>query len=213
VRRRGALVLALVAPGCGALTLTAPTGERCTGYPPAASSPYVLPFPVGISYVVAQGNCSGYGHSGFWKYSYDFAMPIGSVVTAARAGVVFVAVGIYPDTGPHDMTVPPNLVLVRHDDSTVAVYSHLMHDGVRVQVGQVVAAGDTLALSGNSGYTGGFPHLHFSIHACDRLPGFSAAPDCPAVPMTFANARPRILGPLITHLTYRAVPQGVTVVR
>jgi murein DD-endopeptidase MepM/ murein hydrolase activator NlpD len=188
------------------LTLTAPTGERCVGYPPAVSSPYVLPYPVGLSYAVAQGNCSGYGHSGFWKFSYDFAMPMGTVVTAARGGLVFVAVESNPDTGPHDMTVPPNLVLVRHDDSTVAVYSHLMQGGVRVRVGERVIAGDTLALSGNSGYTGGFPHLHFSIHACDRLPGFVPVPDCPALATTFANARPRIFGPLLSTFSYRAAP-------
>jgi len=102
------------------------------------------------------------------------------------------------------MTVPPNLVLVRHADGTVAVYSHLEHGGVRVVVGQHVSAGDTLAASGNSGYTGNMPHLHFSIHGCTSLPGFAADPQCPAVPIVFANPEPDPRGPLEVDHVYRA---------
>jgi murein DD-endopeptidase MepM/ murein hydrolase activator NlpD len=207
--RRSLLPCLGLALGCGAAapeppTIVSPNGEVCTGYPDSRTSPYRLPYPVGVSYTVVQGNCSGYGHSGFWKYSYDFGMPMGSVVTAARGGVVVFTSSVNPDTGSHDSTATPNLVLVRHDDSTIAVYSHLEQYQVRVRVNQLVAAGDTLALSGNSGYTANQPHLHFSLHACMSLPGFVADPQCPALPVTFVNPIPRPPGPLLVGQAYRA---------
>ena len=137
----GAVAAVLVLACDGAVSLTSPNGETCTGYPDAHISPFVLPYPVGVRYRLVQGNCSGFGHSGFWKYSYDFGMPIGSVVTAARGGTVIFTASDAADDGPHDSTAAPNLVFIRHADSTVAVYSHLKQFGVRVGVGQVVAAG------------------------------------------------------------------------
>ncbi len=200
-----AVVLPGCAAGCRSEVATAPIHEVCGGYGAAGASPYTLPYPIGASYRVVQGNCSGYGHSGFWAYSYDFDMPVGSIVTAARGGTVYYAYSAARDDGPHDSTARPNLVLIRHDDSTVAVYSHLMHDGVRVQAGQVVVRGDTLALSGNTGYTANHPHLHFSIHACESLPGFATQPQCPALPMVFRNAEPQPDGPLVQGSSYRAI--------
>jgi murein DD-endopeptidase MepM/ murein hydrolase activator NlpD len=170
---------------------TDPNRDICTGYPETVTSPYVLPYPVGARYPLWQGNCSGQGHSGYWRYSYDFKMPIGSIVTAARGGVVIYTRDIERDDGPHDANAPPNLVFVQHNDSSMDVYSHLMHDGVRVSVRQVVKAGDTLALSGNTGYTDDHPHLHFSVHGCRSVPGFEVGPLCPAVPITFRNAQPQ----------------------
>jgi hypothetical protein len=54
----------------------------------APGPPYLLPFPVGSSYPVLQGYDGKWGHQGAAAYAYDFAMPIGSPVAAARAGVV-----------------------------------------------------------------------------------------------------------------------------
>jgi hypothetical protein len=68
---------------------TGPDGrEGCTGYGTTDRLPYVLPFPPGVAYTVIQANRSGYGHSAFWKYSWDFGTPMGSIVTAARAGPI-----------------------------------------------------------------------------------------------------------------------------
>src|SRR5262245_2830836 len=52
------------------------------------TSAYVLPYAVGTTRHVSQANCSTGGHRGPYKYGYDFVMPIGTTVTAARAGVV-----------------------------------------------------------------------------------------------------------------------------
>ena len=187
-RRSVAAILLLSACGHGP---TAPQGDVCTGYPDWQTSAYVLPYPVGVSYPLWQGNCTRGGHQGYWKYSYDFKMPIGSIVTAARGGTVIYTRDIEPDDGPHDANAPPNLVFIQHEDSSMDVYSHLMQGGVRVTVGQVVAAGDTIALSGNTGYTSNYPHLHFSIHACRSVPGFEVGPLCPSLPVTFRNVQPQ----------------------
>jgi Peptidase family M23 len=179
--------------------------DVCTGYPDPQTSAYVLPYPVGVSYPLWQGNCSGQGHSGYWRYSYDFKMPIGSIVTAARGGEVIYTRAIERDDGPHDANAPPNLVFIQHDDSSMDVYSHLMHEGVRVTVGQIVQAGDTIALSGNTGYTDNHPHLHFSVHGCRSVPGFEDGPLCPALPVTFRNAQPQD-GVLLQAHDYTAGP-------
>jgi murein DD-endopeptidase MepM/ murein hydrolase activator NlpD len=44
----------------------------------------------------------------------------------------------------------------------VTVYGHM--EQILVQPGQVVRAGDTIALLGNRGQSTG-PHLHFEVHA------------------------------------------------
>jgi murein DD-endopeptidase MepM/ murein hydrolase activator NlpD len=144
---------------------------------------YVLPYPVGTSYYVNQGNCSGYGHSGFWNHGYDFIMQIGSIITAVRNGRVGWAVD-----GCQDGTVAcTNLITIIHDDGTVAVYSHLTKGGVLVKSGDIINAGDTIGKSGNTGNTGGLPHLHFSIHPCNELPGLPNAGHCPSIPINFRN--------------------------
>lgn len=146
-------------------------------------STYVLPYPVGNAYYVNQANCSGYGHNNFWNYGYDFTMPIGTIVTAGRAGKVGWSKDGCAD-GNYDCT---NLITIIHDDSTVALYSHLTKGGVLVEYGQMISAGDTIGRSGNTGNTGGLPHLHFSIHPCNDLPGLPNPGDCPSLPINFRN--------------------------
>jgi hypothetical protein len=84
-----AITIALATIGCHHLT-TAVGDESCGGFGDWSTSPYVLPFPTGAGYLVDQANCSppGNGHRGVARYGYDFLMPIGTRVTAARAGVV-----------------------------------------------------------------------------------------------------------------------------
>jgi murein DD-endopeptidase MepM/ murein hydrolase activator NlpD len=60
-------------------------------------------------------------------------------------------------------------VYVQHDDGDVTVYGHM--DEILVTPGQVVRAGDTIALLGNGGQSTG-PHLHFEV----RLGGLDGQP-------------------------------------
>src|SRR4051812_16055598 len=84
------LALAVLASGCGSAPVAPDSIETCAGFGEWQLSPYVLPYGVGASYFVDQGNCSppGNGHRGVTKFGYDFLMPIGTAVYAARAGVV-----------------------------------------------------------------------------------------------------------------------------
>jgi murein DD-endopeptidase MepM/ murein hydrolase activator NlpD len=89
-----------------------------------------------------------------------------------------------------------NYVVVLHNDETVAVYGHLTHDGVLVEIGSRVKQGDTIALSGASGASEK-PHLH--LHVAQR-----SNPDN-TLPITFRNTRPNPRGPQRGEV-YEALP-------
>ena len=179
------VITVFASAACDAETPSEPA-EACGPFPDWASSPYNLPYPAGHSYELRQSNCSGFGHVGFWKHGYDFIMPIGAVVTAARSGRVgWAKDGCYD--GDQNCT---NLITLLHDDGEVTVYSHLTLEGVLVAEGQDVLQGDTIGLSGNTGYSTE-PHLHFSLHHCNELPGLPGGGDeCPSQPFTIANTDP-----------------------
>jgi murein DD-endopeptidase MepM/ murein hydrolase activator NlpD len=52
-------------------------------------------------------------------------------------------------------------VYIQHANGDVTVYGHM--DQILVTEGQVVKAGDVIALLGNRGQATG-PHLHFEVH-------------------------------------------------
>lgn len=198
-----AVVGILALAGCGD-DATGPAGggeEQCGPFEPWDESLFVLPYPPGESYEVDQGNCSGFGHSGFWKHGYDFIMPIGTAVTASRAGEV----GWARDGCPDWEAACTNLITVIHEDGLASLYSHLTEGGVLVSSGDIVEAGDTIGESGVTGNTGGLPHLHFSVHPCNELPGLPNAGNCPTVAITFANTDPNPEG-LVAGRFYPALP-------
>jgi murein DD-endopeptidase MepM/ murein hydrolase activator NlpD len=86
------------------------------------TSDYVLPYAVGSKFEVNQGNCSGFGHSAFWTYGYDFIMDIGTQVTAMRSGTVFHV----QDGTPDGNRAGINLIIVAHLNGTFALYSHII---------------------------------------------------------------------------------------
>lgn len=181
------LVVALACSSGGIAGPGAP--EVCTGYPDWQSSAYVLPYPAGASYQVIQGNCSPQsdGHRGANRYAYDFGMPIGTPVAASRAGTVIEVEESHTD-GQVAATGFDNYVVIRHVDGTTAIYGHLTHDGVTPNIGDAVTQGEVIALSGNTGNTGGIPHLHVSIQDCDPVTLGTAG--CPSRPLTYSNTDP-----------------------
>jgi murein DD-endopeptidase MepM/ murein hydrolase activator NlpD len=166
----------------------------------SAVSPYLLPYRPGEFYLLAQSYCrSDGGHRN--QLAYDFAMPVGRDVLAARAGEVVAVKEDSPDDGRGRGR--HNFVFVQHEDGTVAFYAHLQQEGVLVGVGDTVAAGDVIALSGNSGLTGR-PHLHFGVYRWwPPQEGFD-------VPVNFRNAAGRLdpHGGLIEGLVYEALVEG-----
>ncbi|MEX0909770.1 MAG: peptidoglycan DD-metalloendopeptidase family protein [Candidatus Paceibacterota bacterium] len=134
-----------------------------------SSAPGVLGWPVVNVYITQYfGNTafatsnpqiySGGGHNGI-----DLGVGIGTSVSSANSGVVVA-------TGDTDLVCPNasygRWVLVRHNNGLSTLYAHLSQ--VSVSQGQTVARGETIAYSGNTGYSTG-PHLHFSVYASDGV--------------------------------------------
>lgn len=191
----------LVAFGCGGGSGSSPTApanlivNECGSYPPPASSPYVLPYPVGVSVEIFQGNCGPWTHTGSMQYSTDFALLVGEVVIAARSGEVVATREHFRD-GIDNAWGQSNYVVIDHNDGTRAYYGHLMQNGVVVGVGEFVAQRQQIGLAGNTGYTGPTPHLHLEVQGCRD--------GCDSIPITFRNAEPPDPGGLIMGATYTA---------
>jgi hypothetical protein len=138
---------------------------------------YYLPFPIGETYLCIQGYCGSFSHMNEWRYAIDFKMPIGTVVTASRRGIVN---NLREGIADGD-TTESNFVLILHEDSTASRYLHLTQNGVLVQIGDTVEIGDTIALSGNTGFSSQ-PHLHFDVI------GYCTSAPCQTQPISFINS-------------------------
>lgn len=133
----------------------------CTSatYPNWQTSEYVLPYPVGTSYTTKLSHCSHSYHAAGEadEFATDFVMPVGTLITASRAGEV-----VHVEEGGVDGEFPNNLVVVKHEDNTYAQYMHLTWGGAFVEVGAMVVQGDSIGKSGATGLAG-YPHLHFVV--------------------------------------------------
>lgn len=102
---------------------------------------------------VSRGLDPAIGHLGV-----DVALPVGTPVHAAAAGRVLLA----------DSTREGGFVLVLlHAQGLTTVYAH--NSRLLVRAGATVTAGQTVALSGNTGRLTSGPHLHFEVWR-DRTP-------------------------------------------
>jgi murein DD-endopeptidase MepM/ murein hydrolase activator NlpD len=81
----------------------------------------------------------------------DLAVPIGTKVAAANGGTVVLA---------QKMTVYGGTMVLDHGQGVHTIYMHLSK--FLVAVGQEVAKGEVIALSGNTGFSSG-PHLHWAM--------------------------------------------------
>ncbi|WP_030757817.1 M23 family metallopeptidase [Streptomyces griseus] len=112
-----------------------------------------------------------------WAHKHsgqDFAVPVGTPVKAAGAGTVVKA----GPNGGGDGPAYGNAIVVRHANGTYSQYAHLSK--IKVHIGQKVAAGQRIALSGNTGNSSG-PHLHFEIRT---TPNYGSAVN----PMAFLRS-------------------------
>jgi len=172
-------------------------GPSRNGTPSDENILYRLPFEGGRSYRVAQGYNGTRTHEGRDQYAVDFAMRKGTPVCAARAGVV-VDLKESSKTGGSDekFRQNSNYVCIAHADGTIAEYHHLHYDGVLVEMGQRVEAGQRIAISGNTGYSTG-PHLHFGVYSAVN------GRQRQSHPITFATRQGRVSNP-IEGKTYTA---------
>ena len=89
---------------------------------------------------------------GTMHWGIDLAAPMGTPEYAVMDGVVLKA-------GP--ATGFGQAVYIQHANGDVTIYGHM--EKILVHDGQVVHAGDTIALEGSEGQSTG-PHLHFEVH-------------------------------------------------
>jgi len=136
-------------------------GSNCARHDDAYE--YQLPYAPGSKFKVTQGYNGKYSHTGSNQYAIDWQMPAGTLVYAARDGIV-VRTKDDSNKGGGSMAYDRfnNYVLIRHTDGTLGHYCHLQKGGVLVKVGQTVTAGQPIAHSGNTGFSTG-PHLHFCV--------------------------------------------------
>jgi beta-lactamase class D len=126
-------------------------------YPPAESSPYRLPWRAGVSRFVSQGNRSFNSHRAKHFYAWDFVMPLGAEIVAARAGKVIKIEQSFSGVGLNS-----NFLWIQHEDGQISNYGHIQKDGALVKEGDVVQSGQPIALNGMVGETS-LPHVHFVV--------------------------------------------------
>lgn len=154
-------------PGAQAFVIQARRAERVQRpvldrpTPGYSQQAYRYPLPWrGGPFRLTQGPNGKFSHTDAKsRYAMDIAMPEGTPIIAARSGVV---VKIDNSQAGRGNDASGNFVRVQHDDGTQGVYLHLKQGSVSVRVGQRVALGSALALSGNTGNSSG-PHLHFVV--------------------------------------------------
>ena len=187
-------------------------------YQSANNSLYILPYQINQTYLMSQGNCGWITHKpkcasitangvikscGDGRYSYDFDIPVGDKIVAARRGVVYDFQDKFSNSD-RDYG-QENYVTIMHEDGTAAVYLHLSPNGVLVDKGESVTQGQIIAIAGSSGYTGGHPHLHFGV-LTPPFDNCNAADSsgCKTIPVVFTNAEP-LDKPLIEGNSYKAL--------
>jgi murein DD-endopeptidase MepM/ murein hydrolase activator NlpD len=138
-------------------------GDPASEHEPA--QPYRAPFAVASDFQITQAFPVSNTHNTVdSRYAVDIAMPIGTDVHAARAGMVFevASANFRGGVDPERDANLANIVRILHDDGTHALYAHLNWNGIRVRPGDRVERGEYIADSGNTGFSTG-PHLHFAV--------------------------------------------------
>jgi len=141
---------------------------------------YRYPWDSGVSHTVGQGNNSAppASHNGSQAFAFDFSLPAGTTIRAARGGTVeWLQENLTATYNPNLPTTPSNTpfpagslqnwgnaVRIRHAGGFTSWYFHIQANGVLVNVGDVVTQGQAIATSGGTGRSSG-PHLHFQVQA------------------------------------------------
>ena len=185
-------------------------------YSQSNSSPYILPYQVGMSFSILQGNCGAFTHQpsceltgavpcGDLRYAYDHDTPVGMIVLASRGGTVISVVDNFPN-GTQD-SAQVNFISIQHVDGTVGRYLHLNPNSAMVTVGQIISQGDPIALSGDSGNTRGVRHLHFDV-VSNQGPACLVNVDlsgCITLPVSFSNSTPTDAPLIEGNILYEAL--------
>ena len=135
---------------------------------------YIIPFkkrPIKIGQGFNQGSHKKWlEDKEDFTYSIDFLLPIGTEIIASKSGIVTKVKskgsknysGKNPKLGDEAYKKHMNEIEIKHPDGTYASYSHLKNKGSFVRVKEKVKQGQTVGLSGNTGWSSA-PHLDFTI--------------------------------------------------
>ncbi len=179
-------------------------------YAAQQESRFALPWQIGESYKLTQGNCSSDSHtlSDNQHMAFDFKMPLGTPIHAVDDGRIFIVVEEFKDHVDRDFA-EANYIGIEHEGGFLSWYAHLTFEGSLVQVDDVVSRGDLIGYSGNTGLTA-YPHLHFYVQQLvedcfDAETHTANFGQCPQIPISFSNTNPSGLI-LQEGVTYTAMP-------
>lgn len=141
---------------------------------PDAHYAYRLPFKPGTVLDVVSGRPGQNPSHGsdFLRHGYDFGVPVGKIVVAARDGVVIYANDDNPNGVPETvgttwvMESRANSIMVQHADGSMGYYAHLYPGSALVKPGDTVKAGQRIALTGEAA-AADRPFLHFAVLRSD----------------------------------------------
>ncbi len=153
---------------------------------PTAHQPMDLPFPPGEAWKVIQGvNLQGGSHRGYACFCWDFVLadqpqagvyPDGSdgaPLYAAAPGKVVTVRDVAP-SGPAEYS---NYIEVEQAPNEYCATLHVRQDSAEVEVGDDVATGAKLALTGDTGVKVGAHHPHVAVSDFpDKTTGFVTFP-------------------------------------
>ena len=127
-----------------------------------------LPFLDGHAYECMQNSDDSPSHGDkLTRYDLDFGMPRGTLIVAAAGGEIIATENRCIEGNTSCGHGFGNYIKIKHDDSHATLYAHLQHNGVIVNVGDHVIAGQPIGFSENTGHSTG-PHLHFGMHEPGR---------------------------------------------
>jgi len=170
------------------------------GPSPDASVRYRLPFPLEVPRFCAQGVDGPSTHIGAGRFAFDFAMPVGTPVLAAREGTVVRVTNGFTEAGlDPSFAMKANGVTILHADGTFADYAHL-RSGALVKPGQPVKQGEQIGYSGHNGFSMG-PHLHFAVSLR------TASGDVETTPIRFGVGSPKGFVPVANEF-YGGAPKS-----
>lgn len=99
-------------------------------------------------------SATAYYSSGKFHGALDYAVPSGTPVYAAAAGVVMSTANLSGSYGTY--------VVIRHANGLQSYYAHGTYGSICVSPGQTVTKGQQIMKSGNTGNSSG-AHLHFEV--------------------------------------------------
>jgi murein DD-endopeptidase MepM/ murein hydrolase activator NlpD len=113
--------------------------------------------------LIAIDRYSSPAHTGRLQNAIDFLVPENTPTLAAATGQVTFVKNDYRMGGPSIKYWPfSNFIVIQHLHGEYSRYDHLAYKSSKVGVGQQVQAGQSIGLTGMTGFTF-VPHLHFQV--------------------------------------------------